>query len=190
LMRALWFHYPQDPEAVKLGSEYLWGRDLLIAPVTEKAAKSRRVYLPAGDWYDWWNNDKVAGKQWVERPVDLATMPIYVRAGAIVPVDPIRQYISEPVNGPTTLKIYPGADGEFTLYDDDGESPRYLNGSDPKTIWIHFKWTDAKRRLVIEADPRMKKWPGGVRQFAVESIGSGTQPKPIEFRGKRVEVNL
>jgi alpha-glucosidase (family GH31 glycosyl hydrolase) len=190
LMRALWFHYPKDPEAVKLGSEYLWGRDLLIAPVTEKAATSDRVYLPGGTWFDWWNNEKISGKQWIDRPVDLATMPIYVRAGAIIPVDPIRQYVSEPVSGPTAMKIYPGADGEFTLYDDDGESPRYLNGSDNKTVWIRFKWNDAKRRLTIEPDSRMKKWPGGVRAFTAETIGSSTQPKPIEFRGKRIEVNF
>jgi alpha-glucosidase (family GH31 glycosyl hydrolase) len=190
LMRALWLHYPNDPEAVKLGSEYLWGRDLLVAPVTEKAATSRRVYLPAGNWFDWWTSQKVSGKQWIDRPVDLATMPIYVRAGAIIPFDPVRQYTSEPVNGPTTLKVFPGADGDFTFYDDDGESPRYLNGSDSKTVWIHFKWNDSKRRLTLEPDSRMKQWPGGVRQFAVEKIGSGIKPKPIEFRGKAVEVKF
>jgi alpha-glucosidase (family GH31 glycosyl hydrolase) len=117
-------------------------------------------------------------------------MPIYVRAGAIIPVDPVRQYVSQQVDGPTALKIYPGADGEFTLYDDDGESPRYLKGTDDKTVWIRFKWNDAKRRLTIEADPRMKKWPGGVRAFSAEAIGSGVKPKPIEFSGKRVEVSF
>jgi len=190
LMRALWLHYPNDAEAAKLGDEYLWGRDLLIAPVTEKAATTRRVYLPAGEWFDWWTSQKVSGKQWIDRPVDLATMPIYVRAGAIIPVDPIRQYVADPVNDPTSLKIFPGADGEFTLYDDDGESPRYLNGSDPKTIWIHFKWNDARRRLTIEPDARMKKWSGAGRVFTVEAIGSGTASKQVEFRGKRVEINL
>ena len=190
LMRALWLHYPNDPAAAKLGDEYLWGRDLLVAPVTEKAAKTRRVYLPAGGWFDWWTNEKISGPKWVERPVDLATMPIYARAGAIIPLDPIRQYVSEPVEGPTALEIFPGADGEFTLYDDDGESPRYLNGSDVKTVWIRFQWNDAKRHLVIEPDPRMKRWPGGMRQFAMKVIGSDATPKPIEFRGKRVEVGF
>jgi alpha-glucosidase (family GH31 glycosyl hydrolase) len=188
-MRALWLHYPQDPEAVKLGSEYLWGRDLLVAPVTEKAAKSWRVYLPAGDWFNWWTGEKVSGGQWVERPVDLATMPIYVRAGAIIPFDPVRQYTSEPVDGPTSLKIFPGADGEFTLYDDDGESPAYLKGTDTKMVWIHCRWNNAARRLIVEPDKRMKKWLGDARTFAVEVIGSGAKPKLIEFRGQRVEVS-
>jgi len=175
---------------VKLGSEYLWGRDLLIAPVTEKAATNCHVYLPPGNWFDWWNNEKISGKQWIDRPVDLATMPIYVRAGAIIPVDPVRQYISEKVDGPTVMKIYPGADGDFTLYDDDGESPGYLKGADSKTVWIHFKWDDSRKRLTIEPDSRMKKWPGGVRAFSAEVIGSGGQAKPIDFGGKRIEVRF
>src|SRR5262249_59666044 len=102
--------------------EFLWGRDLLVAPVTQKGTTSRRVYLPEGGWFDWWNNEKVSGRKWIERPVDLATIPIYVRAGSIIPLDPVRQYLSQPVNEPTELKIFPGADGNFTLYDDDGES--------------------------------------------------------------------
>jgi alpha-glucosidase (family GH31 glycosyl hydrolase) len=187
LMRALWLHYPDDPEAVKLGDEYLWGRDLLIAPVTEKAATSRRVYLPEGTWFDWWTGEKVEGKRWVDRPVDLATMPIYARAGAIIPLDPVRQYMAQPVTDPTTLRIYPGAKSEFTLYDDDGESPAYLKDADSKTVWIRFRWDDAGR-LVIEPDKRMKKWPGDARRYRVEVVGGTGGIKDVEFRGKRVEV--
>src|SRR5258708_24634895 len=102
MMRALWLHFPRDAEAMKLGEEFLWGGDLLVAPVTEKAATSRRVYLPEGVWFDWWTGEKLAGKQWIERSVDLPTMPLYVRAGAIIPLDPVRQYTSQPVNEPTT----------------------------------------------------------------------------------------
>lgn len=187
LMRALWLHFPNDPEAVKLGDEFLWGRDLLIAPVTEKAAKSRHVYLPPGNWFDWWTGEKLEGKRWIDRPVDLATMPIYVRAGAIVPMDPVRQYISQPVSNPTTLRIYPGTSGEFTLYDDDGESLGYRDGSDPKIIWIHFRWDDKARRLVIEADPRMKQWSGGKRKFKIELIG-GAHSNIVEFNGRETFV--
>jgi alpha-glucosidase/alpha-D-xyloside xylohydrolase len=189
-MRALWLHYPRDAEAVKLGDQYLWGRDLLVAPVVEKGAKARRVYLPEGDWYDWWTGKKTAGKRWVERPVDLATMPIYVRAGAVVPLDPVRQYTSQAVTEPTTLRVHPGADGAFTLYDDDGESLGYRNGSDAKTVWVRFRWDDAARRLTLEPDARMKKWPGGVRLYSVEVVGGDAKPKRVEFRGERVVVDL
>jgi alpha-glucosidase/alpha-D-xyloside xylohydrolase len=170
MMRALWLHYPNDPEAVKLGTEYLWGRDLLIAPVVEKGAKARRIYLPEGKWFDWWTGEKLAGKRWIERPVDLATMPIYARAGAIIPLDPVRQYTAQSVTEPTLLRIYPGADGEFTLYDDDGQSLGYLKGSDSKETWIHFKWQDAAGKLTIEPDRRMKSKP--YRQLKREHDGS------------------
>jgi alpha-glucosidase len=189
MMRALWLHYANDAEAVKLGSEYLWGRDILVAPVVEKGAKSHRAYLPAGTWFDWWTGEKLAGKRWIERPVDLTTLPLYVRAGAIMPLDPVRQFTAQTVTGPTTLRVHPGADGAFTLYDDDGQSLGYRDGSDAKIVWIRARWDDGARRLTLEADERMKKWPGGVREFAVETVGSDSGSKRVVFNGERIEVN-
>jgi alpha-glucosidase/alpha-D-xyloside xylohydrolase len=190
MMRALWLHYPNDADAVKVGSEYLWGRDLLVAPVVEKGARSRRLYLPAGTWYEWWTGEKVEGNRWIERPVDLATVPLYVRAGAIIPLDPVRQHTSQAVTEPTTLRVYPGANGTFTLYDDDGQSLGYRAGLDAKMSWIRFRWDDAARRLTIEPDKRMKKWPGGVRVFSVGVVIGDAQPKRLEFRGERVQMTL
>jgi alpha-glucosidase (family GH31 glycosyl hydrolase) len=189
-MRALWLHYPNDPEGVKLGDEYLWGRDILVAPVVEKGAKSRRLYLPQGKWYDWWTDRKFDGGKWVEREVDLATMPLYVRAGAIVPLDPVRQFTGQDVTEPTTLRIHPGADGAFTLYDDDGQTLGYRDGSDPKTLWIVFRWNDATRSLTVEPDTRMKKWPGGTRSFLVQTAGNNGLARRLEFHGERIVVNL
>ena len=122
-MRAMWLHYPDDVRARGLGTQFMWGRDLLVAPVFTKGATSREVYLPKGDWYDWWTNEKAAGGQTVTRQVDLGTMPIYVRAGAIVPVRSGAAVHRQPVTEPTTLRIYTGADGEYTLYADDGDQP-------------------------------------------------------------------
>jgi alpha-glucosidase/alpha-D-xyloside xylohydrolase len=189
-MRALWLHYPDDAEAVKLGDEYFWGRDLLVAPVVEKGATARRLYLPEGTWYDWWTGEKTTGKRWTERRVDLATLPLYVRAGAIVPLDPVRQYTAQSVTGPTTLRVFPGADGTFTLYDDDGQSLGYRDGSDPKTVWIRFRWDDAARRLTLEPDERMKKWPGGARSYVIDVVGGDGKGKQVEFRGERVAVSF
>jgi alpha-glucosidase/alpha-D-xyloside xylohydrolase len=189
-MRALWLYYPGDAEAVTLGDEYLWGRDLLIAPVVEKGAAARRLYLPEGTWYDWWTGRPTAGKQWIERRVDLATLPIYARAGAVVPLDPVRQYTAQPVTEPTALRVYPGADGSFTLYDDDGQSLGYRDGSDGKTVWIRFRWDDAARRLTLEPEGRMKQWPGGARVFTIDLVGSDAKPRQVEFRGERVTVGF
>lgn len=190
LMRAMWLHYPDDPQAVALGDEYLWGRDFLVAPVVEAGAKSRRVYLPQGGWTDWWTGEKLSGPRWLERPVDLATLPLYVRAGAIVPLDPVRQFTAQGVEAPTTLRVYPGTDGAWTLYDDDGWSLGCRDGSDPKTVWIGFRWEDKERRLTLEPDPRMKRWPGGERVFSVEAAGEDSKPTQVIFRGERVTTTL
>jgi alpha-D-xyloside xylohydrolase len=88
------------------------------------------------------------------------------------------------------LRVYPGADGAFTLYDDDGRTLGYRDGSDPKTVWIRFRWEDTARRLTIEPDERMRKWPGGARIFAVETPGRAAPPVRVEFRGERTVTNL
>jgi alpha-glucosidase/alpha-D-xyloside xylohydrolase len=191
LMRALWLHYPDDPEAAKLGDQYLWGRDLLVAPVTTRGAKERQIYLPEGFWYDFWTNTRYTGKQTLTRQVDLATLPLFVRAGAILPLDPVRQFTAQKIDGPpATLRVYPGANGDFALYDDDGQSLGYRDGSDMKTVWIQLHWDDAARQLTISPDPRMKQWPGGNRNFTIELIGSNGKPKTAEFRGQRMVVQL
>ncbi|MBN2130584.1 MAG: glycoside hydrolase family 31 protein, partial [Sedimentisphaerales bacterium] len=186
LMRALWLHYPNDEKARSLGSEYLWGRDLLIAPVFTPAARSRDVYLPEGDWYDWWTNEKQTGGRTVTRDVNLSKMPIYVRAGAIIPLDPVRQYTDQPVTDPTTLQIYPGADGDFTLYEDDGQTLDYLQG---QATWTHLTWNNTEKRLTIEPDPRMEGRPLSPRTFSVIVLPEGTR-KAAEFNGRQTEVSF
>jgi alpha-glucosidase/alpha-D-xyloside xylohydrolase len=185
-MRALWLHYPKDSEAVKLGDEYLWGRDILVAPVVEKGAKIRRVYLPPGDWYDWWTHEKTSGKRWIERPVDLRTMPLYVRAGAIIPLDPVRQYTSEKVEQPTTVAVYPGADGASVMYDDDGTSLDYKRDMG---TWSRFQWNDRARTFTIQLDSRTKLKPAGARTFDVLLISTG-QRKSAAFSDHGVDVKF
>ena len=182
MMRSLWLHYPKDKQARGIGDAYLWGRDMLIAPVYEKGATNRDVYLPAGKWYDWWTGKAETGGRSVQRDVDLATMPIYVRAGAIVPVDPIRQYTGQKVDGPTTLKIYRGANGNYTLYDDDGTSLEYLQGDSVQT---RIKWDDAAKTLSIEPASKQK----ATRAFHVELIPDGGTKK-IQYTGQRLELKF
>ncbi len=147
LMRAMWLQYPEDTIACHLGDQYFWGKELLIAPIYSKGATSRKLYLPAGIWYDWWTNDKIDGNRMINRLVDLKTMPIYVKAGAIIPVSPIRQYTNQIVSKPDTIRIYSGANGNFTLYSDDGFSQNYLKG-DYRTI--RFLWNNAKKCLTAK----------------------------------------
>src|SRR5262249_34208975 len=163
----LYLHYPKDSEAVKLGDEYLWGRDLLVAPIVEQGASLRRLYLPAGTWHDWWTNEKIAGGRWLERKVDLETLPLYVRAGAIVPLDPVRQYTAQPVSEATTLNVYSGTDGEFVLYDDDGVSLDYLQN---RAVWTRIRWDERQRILSLESDARSKMVTSWLRKFEVSLV--------------------
>jgi alpha-glucosidase/alpha-D-xyloside xylohydrolase len=188
LMRAMWLHYPNDEKGRGMGTQYLWGKDLLIAPVFQKGATTREVYLPEGEWYDWWTNKKETGGQTIAKAVDLSVMPIYVRAGAIIPVDPVRQYTSEVVNEPTTLKIYSGADDQYTLYEDDGISQDYLKG---KGTWTTITWNDKERKLSIQ--------PGGAskgatnvaarKEFKVQLIPDGTT-KRVSYNSRLLEVKF
>jgi alpha-glucosidase/alpha-D-xyloside xylohydrolase len=185
-MRALWLHYPSDAESVKLGDEYLWGRDILVAPVVKKGATERSLYLPPGDWYDWWTGEKLTGKRNITRKVDLETMPIYARAGAIIPIDPVRQYTAQQLSEPTTLKVYRSADGQFVLYDDDGKSLDYLKG---QGTWTKFTWNNVQSKLVIEPDART---PAGVQQDRLFDvlIMPEMAKKRVTFQGKRLEVGF
>jgi len=187
LMRAMWLHYPGDARARGLGSQYLWGRDLLVAPVFTKGAASRDVYLPDGVWYDWWTNERLAGGRVVTRHVDLATMPLYVRAGALIPVDPARQHTGEAVTEPTTIRTYAGASGSFTLYDDDGISQAYLAG---RGTWIRFAWDEAARRLTIE--PGAAAGQAGAlprRAFRILVLPDGAT-RDVVYEGRRVHVRF
>lgn len=186
-MRALFLHYPKDLEAVKLGDEYLWGRDLLVAPVVEKGATSRRLYLPAGTWHDWWTNEKVEGGRWLERPVDLSTLPLYVRAGAIIPLDPVRQYTAQPVSEPTTLKVFPGADGEFVLYEDDGKTLDYLQD---RAVWTRIRWNEPAQTLTLEPDSRSKAKPVPQRKFDVLLVSKNVRKSVVVYDGQKTQIKF
>jgi alpha-glucosidase/alpha-D-xyloside xylohydrolase len=157
-----------------------------VAPVVAKGATERSLYLPADDWYDWWTGAKIAGGKTIVRPVDLATMPLYVRAGAIIPFDPVRQYTGQAVTEPTMLKIYRGADGSYVLYDDDGKSLEYLQG---QGNWTKMTWNDGKKQFVMEPDARTTGQQQPERTFDILVLPEGTK-KRVSYSGKKVEVGF
>ena len=186
IIRALWLHHPDDPGAVARGDEYLWGRDMLVAPVVEKGATARTLYLPRGVWFDFWNDQRIEGGREIDRAVDLATTPLYVRAGAVLPMGPVRQYTSEPTTVPATLVVYPGADGSSSLYEDDGKSFDYRNGAFMRIV---MRWENATRRLTLSLAPGSRMLPPSPRPFDVRVAGS-TATKRVEFAGKTITVAL
>lgn len=176
VMRALWLHYPDEDFAVARSDQYLWGRDIFVAPVVRMGATSRRLYLPRGTWYDFWTRESVEGGRFVERPVDLETMPLFVRAGAILPMGPVRQYVGEPVEGPLELHIFPGVDGRFEVYEDDGESFDYRRG---EWTGIEASWHDASKTISL----RLARGPKKRRPIALH-LGDAVQT--IMFEGHPV----
>src|SRR5690606_17452781 len=186
IMRALWIHDPQDPIAAGRGDEYLWGPDLLVAPVVEKGATARTIYLPQGDWYDFWTGERVAGGREVTRPVDLETMPLYVRAGAVLPIGPVKQYADEPVDAPITLRIHPGASGTSYLYEDDCISFDYKSGEFMRLL---LAWNDADRTLSIALADGARMLGPTPRRFEVTVVGTNAV-QSVEFSGQPVTVRL
>jgi alpha-glucosidase (family GH31 glycosyl hydrolase) len=185
VMRALWLHYPEDPVAVARGDEYLWGRDILVAPVVEKGATDRKLYLPKGAaWYDFWSNEKYEGGREITRKVDLETMPLYVRAGAIVPMGPVKQYTGEKVDGPLEVTVYPGADGAFLQYEDDGASFNFRKG---EWMGIRMSWNDARKTLSLRLEPGSKMLPPARREIRVKA---GGEARDVVFEGRNVEVRF
>jgi alpha-glucosidase/alpha-D-xyloside xylohydrolase len=186
IMRALWLHYPDDPKAAARGDEYLWGRDILVAPVTEKGAKNRSLYLPPGLWHDFWTEERYPGARELERAVDLETLPLYVCAGAILPLGPVRQYAAESSDEPCQLTIYPGRDGSFLLYEDDGISFRYRDGD---WMGLAISWDDRLRRLTMRLADGSRMRPPAPRKFTVRVVPE-KETREVMFTGAPLEIRL
>jgi alpha-glucosidase (family GH31 glycosyl hydrolase) len=186
MIRSLWLHHPADPIATARGDQFLWGRDLLVSPVVEKGATVRRVYLPKGIWYDYWTEERIEGGREIERSVDLETMPLHVRAGTILPLAPVREYVEQEVSEPTTIVVYPGADGTFSMYEDDGRSFDYRKG---QFMRIAMTWRDAERQLTLELAPGSRMLAPLKRPMQVRVAGSQVV-KTILFEGRRLLTRI
>jgi alpha-glucosidase (family GH31 glycosyl hydrolase) len=184
IMRALWLHFPDDPKAVECGDQYLWGRSVLVAPVVEKGATTRRVYLPGSTWYDFWSGERLAGGREITRPVDLETMPLFVREGSILPLGPVKQFSAEKVDEPLTISIYPGADASFLLYEDDGTSFDYRKG---EWMGTEMAWDDTRKILGLRLAPGSRMSSPRSRAIKVQ-LAEVT--RNITFDGKPVEVSF
>jgi len=184
IMRALWLHFPDDPKAVVCPDEYLFGKNLLVAPVVEKGATMRTVYLPRGVWYDYWTGERMDGGREIIRSVDLETIPLYVRAGSILPLGPVKQFASQKVDVPLSVPIYPGADASFLLYEDDGTSFNYRKG---EWMGIQMTWNEAARKLTLQLAPGSRMLPPERRNLTVELPG---MKRKVIFEGKSIELSF
>ena len=193
-MRALVMDFRGDVRAANVADQFMFGPALMVSPVTEPGATGRRVYLPAGQWYDFWSGIPIEGGRAVDVPTPLDRIPLHVRAGTILPLGPDMEWSAEKPPDPIELRIYRGADADFTLYEDENDSYNYQKGVHAT---ISFHWDDANRTLMI--GERKGQFPGMLQTrsfrivFAHENHGTGIPPeeradKVVRYNGQQVRV--
>lgn len=216
MMRALVMDFPHDRRAIQLTDEYLFGRNILVKPVTdplytyldrgkvghtiypevERAAAPVDMYLPEGaDWWDFWTNEYNAGGQTIQCLAPIDIMPVYVKAGSIIPFGPAVQYTTERPWDNLEVRVYPGADGEFILYEDEGDNYNYEKGAFTE---IPFRWDEDHGTLII--GERKGKYKGMLkeRKFRIHLVGKesvagdreATTYTTVSYSGKEVRVKL
>ncbi|HEY1800555.1 MAG TPA: glycoside hydrolase family 31 protein [Terriglobales bacterium] len=194
-MRPLVMDFRTDVRAQNIGDQFMYGPAFLVNPVTEPAATSRTLYLPDAKWYDFWNGTSQGGGRMISAIAPLDRLPLYVRAGSILPLGPTMEWSTQKPEDPIELRVYRGADGDFTLYEDENDTYNYEKGA-YATIRLH--WDDAKQTLTI--GDRKGQFPGMLQSrtfqivFVGENHGVGVGPtdlpdKTVQYDGKGITVN-
>jgi alpha-D-xyloside xylohydrolase len=196
MMRPLVMDFAGDPKALDIPDQFMFGPGIMACPVTTQGATARTVYLPqtAGGWYDFWTGARKEPGTTLDAPAPIAQLPLFIRAGTILPMGPLLQYTSEKPADPIELRVYRGADGTFALYEDEGDSYRYEQGAHST---IPITWNNAAQTLTIGA--RQGTFPGMLqtRTFHVvfvsdtkgNSIAPTTQPdRTVTYTGTSMEV--
>lgn len=186
IMRPLLFDFPHDKEALKQEVEYMFGQSLLISPVLKSSINEWTTYLPncKAGWYDFNTGKKYDGGQNVTTPVTLSHIPVFVKGGTILPYGPEKQWADQNNDAPMEIRIYPGSDANFELYEDEGDNYNYEKG---EYSIIKFKWNDKKRILTIDNRQGAYKGMPAERTFII--CHNGIQ-RPIKYQGNRIKVKF
>jgi alpha-D-xyloside xylohydrolase len=193
-MRPLVMDFRTDFRAADIGDQFMYGPAFLVNPVTEPAATTRHLYLPKATWFDFWTGASQVGGKAIDAPAPIETMPLFIRAGSILPLGPDLEWASQKPADPLELRIYRGADGSFTLYEDEGDTYNYEKGL---LATIPLAWDDAKQTLVI--GDRKGEFPGMLKErtFNVvfvgpsHGVGIDAESKPdrvVRYSGKAMTV--
>lgn len=169
ILRPLLYEYPNDSKTYELHDQVFLGSSLMAAPVCRPGVEYRAVYLPSGVWYDWWTGERFEGATHILAHAPLEIMPLYIKAGSIIPMQPVKQYLDEQGFSQLTLRIYPG-DGEFTFYEDDGHSFNYRQG-DWSTRLIRV--SQQQNQIIVDIAARQGQWKPPSRKISVEVVGMG-----------------
>ncbi|NJL21139.1 MAG: DUF5110 domain-containing protein, partial [Leptolyngbyaceae cyanobacterium SM1_3_5] len=182
ILRPLLYEFPQDHTTYQIDDQVMLGSGLMAAPILKPEREHRAVYLPEGTWFDWWTEERYEGKTHILAHAPIDRMPLYVRAGSIVPIQPVMQFVDERAIDVLTLKVWPG-DGEFTLYEDDGRSFAYQSGQFATTqirVWM------ADEDAIVEIAARQGDWQPAARRVVVEMAGMGMQEFEDEGRDRQL----
>ncbi|HAJ64840.1 MAG TPA: alpha-glucosidase, partial [Cyanobacteria bacterium UBA8543] len=171
IIRPLLYDFPNDPKTFTLSDQVLLGSSMLAAPIYRPGVEHRAVYLPEGRWYDWWSGEAFEGSTHILAHAPLERMPLYVRAGSIIPMAPVMQYVDERPLDQLTLRIWMGT-GEFTFYEDDGHSFEYKTGAFCKTT---YRVRSQGQQTNVEISPREGDFTPAAREILVELVGVGEQ---------------
>ncbi|PWG81366.1 glycosyl hydrolase family 31 [Pararcticibacter amylolyticus] len=194
MMRPLVMDFSEDSRALAQPYEYMFGRAFLVAPVTEAGIKESSVYLPGGnDWYDFWTGSRLKGGQTVKANTPADQIPLFVKAGSILPLGKVTQYATVKAMDSLEIRVYRGANGKFTLYADEGDNYNYEKG---KYRLIPFTWNEQKNTLTIDA---MKgDYPGAPGRYVFDvvwvspSAGKGdsfpVRKERVIYNGARIQV--
>lgn len=195
LMRGLPMDFQDDPLVRDISDQWMFGPAFMPCPVSEYKARARDVYFPEGGWYDFYSGRYIPGNRTLTVDAPYGRIPLFVRAGSIVPVGPSMEWSDEKPADDIRLFVYPGADAQFTLYEDDGLTYGYEKG---QYATIPVRWDDASRVLTI--GPREGTFPGMLseRSFTVV-VADPSDPKPydpdipgkvVSYRGEELKVDL
>jgi alpha-D-xyloside xylohydrolase len=196
IQRPLVMDWRTDPNVRDIGDQFMFGPAILVSPVLQPDATRRTLYLPdSSAWYDFWTGAPLKGGRDIEATAPLDRIPLYIRAGSILPLGPEIEYAGEKPAGPIELRIYPGADGEFELYQDAGDSYDYERGSH-SIISLH--WSESARTLTIgDREGSYPEMPARIQIKVVwVSAGHGTglvqvtnPDKIVEYTGRAISVH-
>jgi alpha-glucosidase len=176
-LRPLFLEFPDDEQVAGLNDEFLFGADLLVAPVLHEGATERDVYLPAGDWFDYWTGRRFAGHQTIHVPVALESIPMFVRGGGFIFRQPVVESTDEMPGNALQVLIASARESESTLYEDDGETPAYRNGDFMKR---RFHLLRDGGRTTIEISAPEGSYRPAARDLILE-LWSGDEPKNVSL---------
>jgi alpha-D-xyloside xylohydrolase len=210
MMRALMMDFPADKKALDINDEYMFGKSILVSPVTKamyvspapdkkdsliedfKTVKAKETYLPAGtDWFDFWTGEKLKGSQTVSKETPLDIIPLYVKAGSILPIGPDVQFAAEKKWDDLEIRVYPGANGNFALYEDENDNYNYERGL---FSTIQFTWNNTNNTLLISDRKGSFAGMQNTRKFRIHIVHSekmdNLSDKIVNYEGKKTSIKF